>query len=406
VTRFRSVTIALIVLATPAVGQVTVTPNDPFFDRQVSFVSPGRPVTFDISSCRASLRTFDCSAGIDLNVGRAWALTTGSRDVIIAIIDDGFFYTHEDIGENIWANPGESGPDDRGYPRETNGRDDDGNGFVDDVVGWDFTFDDPDPDCYIFDGMLNTRIQPYWHSISAMGIIGAKGNNGVGVAGVNWSVSMMLLKIGMQGTWPREVADRAGKAARAIRYAADNGARVINWSGFLSKATAEDQATLKSAIDYAASKDVLLVLAAGNFGTDIDLPEHAVYPQCLDCDNILNVAEISFAGALDERSGRDRVSASCYGVQRVGVAALARNFTTDVRHARSTYSLGGGTSCAAPVVTGVAGLMLSVAPDLSYRQIKDIICRTARPMPALVGKVASGGAVDAYASVQAARQTN
>ena len=86
-----------------------------------------------------------------------------------------------------WKNPGETGLDKNGYAKETNGIDDASNGYIDDVMGWDFVFDDPDPDPYIFDGMDATKIQPYWHSISAMGIIGAKGNNGIGVAGINRS---------------------------------------------------------------------------------------------------------------------------------------------------------------------------------------------------------------------------
>lgn len=111
-------------------------------------------------------------------------------------LDDGFFCWHEDIAPNVWQNPGETGADDRGRDRRTNGVDDDRNGFVDDVVGWDFVCEDPDPDHYVYDGKDRTRTQPYWHSISALGIIGAKGDNGIGVAGINWTVSLMRLKIG------------------------------------------------------------------------------------------------------------------------------------------------------------------------------------------------------------------
>ena len=133
--------------------------------------------------------------------------------------------------------------------------------------GWDFAFDDPDPDCYIFDGMRRDSIQPYWHSISALGIIGAKGNNGIGVAGINWDVSMMLLKIGAQGIGRDEKdTERPGRAAKAIRYAADNGARVINWSGFVSDPTPAALEELRAAIEYAGKKNVLLVVGAGNSG--------------------------------------------------------------------------------------------------------------------------------------------
>ncbi len=377
-------------------------PNDRFFNRQISFSNPGGKLTVDTTSRRSSPQTFTSTKGIDLNILEAWKITTGSPDVVVAILDDGYFYNHEDIRDNIWANPGETGLDTDGFPKESNGVDDDGNGYVDDVCGWDFAFNDPDPDAYIYDGKFNHSIQPNWHSIEALGIIGARGNNGVGVAGVNWNVSMMLLKLCAQGTWSKDKFNRATNAAKAIRYAADNGARIINWSGFVSGATKEDLKVLEEAIAYAAEKDVLLVLGAGNFGTDIDKEENLLFPQCFDSDNILNVAEITFDGRLDEYSGRHRVSSSSYGAKRVQIASIGRNFSTGVHHATSTYGLGGGTSCAAPVISGVAGLMLSVNPDLSYLQLKEMLIRTAKKLPALEGKITSGGMVDAHAAVQAA----
>jgi len=106
------------------------------------------------------------------------------------------------------------------------------NGYDDDVMGWDFAFDDPDPDPYIYHAKNMNKIAPNWHSIPAMGIIGARGNNGRGIAGINWEVSMMLLKCGAQGDTGRF---RVERVAEAIRYAVDNGARVINWSGFVSE---------------------------------------------------------------------------------------------------------------------------------------------------------------------------
>lgn len=217
-----------------------VVPNDPYFKYQVSFLNPGGQIPIERTSIKPSPVALDATAGIDPSITRAWTISTGSREVVVAVLDDGFFYSHEDLAGNIWANPGESGSDATGHLKETNRVDDDGNGYVDDVVGWDFAFDDPDPDCYVFDGMRKDRIQPYWHSISALGIIGARGNNGIGVAGINWDLSMMLLKIGAQGIG-RDEKDtlRPGRAAKAIRYAADNGARIINWSGFVSMQRAD-----------------------------------------------------------------------------------------------------------------------------------------------------------------------
>ncbi len=162
--------------------------------------------------------------------------------------------------------------------------------------------------------MLKDRIQPYWHSISALGIIGARGNNGIGVAGINWDVSMMLLKIGAQGIGRNEKdTARPGRAARAIRYAADNGARVINWSGFVSDPTPEALAELKAAIEYAGRKNVLLVVGAGNSGLDVDRPENFTYPACFPLDNILTVAMIDFRGDLVRYKAGDRWLGSNYG---------------------------------------------------------------------------------------------
>jgi subtilisin family serine protease len=380
-----------------------IVPNDPYFKFQTSFLNPGGRITVERASTKPSPVTIDAVAGIDSNVTRAWTISTGRRGVVVAILDDGFFYAHEDLAGNIWANPGESGPDATGHARETNGVDDDGNGYVDDVMGWDFAFDDPDPDCYVFDGMDRTLIQPYWHSISALGIIGAKGNNGVGVAGINWDVSMMLLKIGAQGVGRNEKDTlRPKRAARAIRYAADNGARIVNWSGFVSYPTPEALAELRSAIEYAGRKGVLLVVGAGNSGLDIDRPENFTYPACFDLDNILTVAMVDFRGGLVRYQAGDRMLGSNFGPRNVDIAAVEESFSTFVENGRSAYRLAGGTSNAGPVAAGVAALALSVDPRLDAAALKKVLMDTVRRLPGLDGKVASGGLVDAYAALLAA----
>ncbi len=383
-----------------------VVPNDPYFKYQVSFLNPGGKIDIERTSIKPSPVTLDAVAGIDPDITRAWTISTGSRKTVVAILDDGFFYGHEDLAGNIWANTGESGPDASGHAKETNRVDDDGNGYVDDVMGWDFAFDDPDPDCYVFDGMSRDRIQPYWHSISALGIIGARGNNGVGVAGINWDVSMMLLKIGAQGIG-RDEKDtlRPGRAAKAIRYAADNGARIINWSGFVSDPTPEALAELKSAIEYAGKKNVLLVVGAGNSGLDIDRPENFTYPACFTLDSILTVAMIDFRGGLVVYEAGERRLGSNFGPVNVDIAALDENFTTDIENGRSTYRLSAGTSNSGPVVAGIAALALSVKPELSAVALKKLLMETATPVAGLAGKVGSGGMVNAYKALSAARKT-
>jgi len=404
--------IALLALPAAAVlasGQPSprpgVVPNDPFFKYQLTFLNPGGRLTVERTSIKPSPVTLEAKAGIDCGVTRAWAVSVGSRRVVAALLDDGFFYGHEDLQGNIWANPGESGPDATGHAKETNRADDDGNGYVDDVMGWDFAFDDPDPDAYVYDGKRRDRIQPYWHSISAMGIIGARGNNGLGVAGVNWEVSLMLLKIGAQGIGDGEAdALRPGRTAKAIRYAADNGAKVINWSGFVSDPAPEALAELRAAIAYAGSKGVLLIVGAGNSGLDIDRPENATYPACFDLDNILTVGMIDLTGELVRYTAGDRVLGSNYGVRNVDIAAPDETFTTDVENGRSTYRLAAGTSSSAPLVTGIAALALSVDPSLDAVSLKKLLMETAAPLPGLAGKVKCGGMVDAHRALLEAKR--
>ena len=378
-------------------------PDDPWFPQQASFWSPGGTAVLSRRSHRAGTDTLTIAPGIALEAPRAWALTTGSHAVIVALLDDGFFYRHEDIAGNLWHNPGESGRDASGLPHEANGVDDDGNGYVDDVIGWDFVFGDPDPDPYAFDGMDRSRIQPYWHSISAMGIIGAVGNNGIGVAGINWTVSLMPLRIGAQGIrrGERDTA-RVTTAARAIRYAVDNGARVINWSGYVDTRDPAELAPLRDAVAYAATRGVLLVTGAGNDGKDLDLDANCLYPQCFDLPNQIRVAQLALDGTRYRYSTGGQERGSNYGVRRVEIAAIGQHFSTDLYHDRSIYEMTNGTSSAGPVVAGVAALVLSVRPDLDATGLKDILIRSAVPLATLRGVVSSGGVVNAWRAVRLA----
>ncbi len=388
------VTISLLCLERQApAGQGQRIPNDPLFSREVSL--GGTP-----SSTDGDLRDRSLS-----QISRAWTVTTGSKNVVIAILDDGFCYLHPDLEKNIWRNPGESAVDENGVPKQVNGVDDDGNGYIDDVVGWDFVFNTPDVDCHVFDGMDRSRIAPYPHSMGAMGIIGAEGNNGIGVAGINWAVSMMLLRIGVQGTPAGQVdTQRVSRVVNAIRYATDNGARIINWSGFVRNARPEELAELHSAIHYAATRNVLVVTGAGNDLANLDDDRNcAQVPECFEAPNLIKVAEVAFDGSLYVASGK-YIGGSNYGAKRVDIAAVGENYTTEVsKGGMPTYGLTGGTSNAAPVVSGVAGLMLSVDPSLTAQEMKQILLETATPSVSLTGKVKSG-IVNAYAAVVAAQK--
>lgn len=377
-------------------------PNDPLFSEQCSFRPPGRCTGLRSSRLRERVPV-DVAAGAALNMPAAWALATGSKSVVVAVLDDGFFYRHEDIEPNLWRNPGESGLDSLGQPRETNGIDDDGDGYIDDVIGWDFAFDDPDPDPYVFDGMDRTRIQPYWHSLHALGIIGAKGNNAVGITGINWDVSLMLLKIGAQGTRRGEVDSlRAQRASRAIRFAADHGARVLNWSGFIDDTRPETVASLRDAIRYAAAHNVLVVVGAGNDRRDIDRDENCMYPQCIDEPNMLRVAQLAANGRLYEYDVGGQRRGSNYGARRVELAAMGEHFTTGLRDNNSTYEISNGTSNAGPVVAGVAALVLSARPALTTAELKKDLLESATILPALQWKVQGARAINPFGAVQRA----
>jgi thermitase len=406
--RFGAVVALLIFSASPAIRAQEKIPNDPHYKDQVSFHNPGGKIRINTRSYRPSLEEFDAVRGIDLNIEKAWAITTGSKSVVVALLDDGFCYNLPDVRDNIWHNPRETGTDQNGFAKETNELDDDHNGYIDDVVGWNFAFDSPDPDCHVFDGMDKTRIAIDWHSSSAMGIIGAKGNNGIGVAGINWDVSMMLLQIGAQGTARGEIdTKRIDRAVKAIHYAADNGARIINWSGFVDDTRPEKLAELQSAFQYAATKNVLIVVAAGNSFDDLDQDQNCkAPPECFEGANLLKVAEIDFRGELYRaRPNTKWVGGSNYGAKRVDIAAIAMNYTTFVKNGVAVYGLFSGTSNAAPVVSGVAALMLSVNPKLTTPQMKQLLLQTATKLPGLKGKAVSEGMVNAYEAVLAAKAT-
>jgi subtilisin family serine protease len=228
--------------------------------------------------------------GADIDAIKAWDITTGSTNVIIAVIDTGVAYNHPDLAENIWMNTNEVAG---------NGIDDDGNGYEDDIYGWDFIDNDGYPEDY--EG----------HGTHVAGTIAAVGNNGIGMAGVMWSAKIMPIRfLGISG-W----GDTA-KAAEAIRYAADNGARIINasWGG------GGYSQTLYEAIDYARSKDVLFIAAAGNEGKNSD--SYPFYPASYDLTNIISVA------ATDDDD--NLAYFSNYGANSVDLAAPGVNIYSSI----------------------------------------------------------------------------
>lgn len=269
----------------------------------------------------------------DVNAPEAWAISTGSKAVIVAIVDTGIDYFHEDLRDNIWINP-------REVPG--NGLDDDGNGYVDDNLGYDFVSGDNDP----FDDNQ--------HGTHVAGTVGAKGNNGLGTAGLCWEVSLMAVKA-FDENGNATVAD----AIAGIRYAVQNGARIINASWGLD----EKSRSLEEAALYAADAGVLMVAAAGNMRRELP-----TYPASFE--TVVSV------GATDERDLR--TDFSNFGPS-VDLAAPGGNIlSTFPEH---SYGVLSGTSMAAPLVSGTAALVLSRHPELRRQDLYDILINSVDPIP-------------------------
>jgi len=325
------------------------TPNDPEFFNQWSFHNTGQTV-LDISG----------TPGADIDAPGAWNISTGSDSVVVAVIDTGVLYNHSDLSANIWNNPGEI---------PGNGIDDDYNGYIDDLRGWNFITNASDP------------IDDNGHGTHVSGTVGAVGNNAIGVTGVNWHVKIMPLK----AFNPAGVGDTID-AIDAIRYANANGASVISnsWGG------PDYSQALKDAIDVSPA---VVVCAAGNSypGNDNDLIP--VYPASYNSSNIISVS------ASDQDD--NLASFSNFGFDSVDLAASGVNILSTLNVA-GAYGYKSGTSMATPHVSGVAALVKSVNQSLTAEQIKNIIISNVDSKVSLSGKVASGGRLNASRAVTAA----
>ncbi|POB14709.1 S8 family peptidase [Halobacteriovorax sp. DA5] len=291
-------------------------------------------------------------AGEDINATAAWNVETGDRDLVVAVIDTGVDYTHADLKANTWKNEGEIAG---------NGIDDDGNGFVDDVYGYDFANKDGDP----MDG--------HSHGTHCAGVIGAR-HNGTGIMGVMANVKIMSIKF-LSDSGSGETID----AISSIDYAVANGAKILSnsWGG------GEYSEALKESIQNARDKGVLFVAAAGNSSADNDA--RPTYPANYDVENVITV------GAMDGKGNRS--SFSNYGQDTVHVFAPGSNILSTVPGDR--YKKMSGTSMATPMVSGVLGLLLSKEEGLTFSQIKERIYSTSVPNAGLITK-AKSGRIEAY----------
>lgn len=285
----------------------------------------------------------------DIDAAVAWDTTTGDRSIVVAVIDSGVDLDHPDLVDNIWTNPNEI---------FGNGIDDDNNGYIDDINGWDFMDDDNDPNSTPVGDYNDTYVL---HGTHVAGIIGATGNNNQGVTGVNWEVSIMPLRIfGDNGE------SSTSAIIDAIAYAQANGADILNMSYGSYFASDLEEAAMAEA--YADG--ILSVAAAGN--DVVDLNTIPSYPVCYD--NVLGVA------AVDEVD--DAASFTNYGTDCVDLAAPGDNilstFYLDLTSTDFTEPYGwfSGTSMATPIVVGVAALLKSVDSSLDPATLTDLMVDT------------------------------
>ena len=341
----------------------------------------------------------------DNNVQGAWnaAGTKGSEQVIVAVIDTGVDYTHEDLVDNMWRNPGEMGIDANGQNRATNGIDDDGNGFADDVVGWDFGKGDNKPyDLHQTGFQLLLGGNP-GHGTHCAGNVAATGDNGKGIAGVAPNVKIMAMRF-----LTEEGQGTTEGAIGSIKYAVDNGAQILSNSWGSEGDGGDQQASqaLQDAIQYAMDNNVLFVAAAGNghqgVGYDNDTDPKPAYPASYPHDNIISVAALDSSDQLGSFSnwGRNTVDIGAPGVKVFSTVPDQVYQDTVIDIPGLITATWDGTSMATPHVAGAAALYLSANPNADWREIKNAIMNSVTPIGALNGKSVSNGKLNVLGLMQ------
>jgi len=299
----------------------------------------------------------------DIDAPEIWDILTGG-DVVVGVIDTGIEHTHEDLIANMWINPGEVPGD---------GIDNEGNGFIDDIHGWDFLNDDNDP------------IDDNSHGTHVAGTIAAAGNNGLGVAGVNWKAKLMALKfLGAGGSGP--TSDGIDALAYAIMMRRDFGVNVRLTSN--SWGSDAPSLALADMIAQSADEDMLFVAAAGNDARDTDATPH--FPSSFTNDNIISVAATD---RNDSRAGFSNFGAVSVDLGAPGVSILSTVLDNG-------YGTKSGTSMATPHVSGVAALLWNFGPAENYREIRDVILIGIDPIPALDGITVTGGRLNALKALE------
>ncbi len=306
-------------------------PDDPFFRRQWYLENVGQPDE------KENIGIPGCDIGMRL----AWKNWNPKGEIILAILDSGLDLKHEDIDPSVlWVNPGESGLDENGNDKATNGIDDDNNGYIDDVHGYNFVRKTPD----IQDDQ--------YHGTHCGAIVSAVRNNATGISGMNSGLKIMIVKIfGLGG--PLQSAE----IAKAVRYAVDNGAKVLS----NSYGTPSYTQAMHDAVEYTNDHGVLFVCASGNSRKDLDEPEEKDFPSCYGFPNQLVV------GATDNQ---DASTFANYG-SMVEIAAPGAHILSLMP--KNVYRTFSGTSQACPQVAAAATMVWSQNPEWNYQQVKDAL---------------------------------
>jgi len=320
---------------------VPILPHDPQFNDQWALANSGQ---------RGGTK------GADISATTAWAKTTGSDEVVVAVLDTGVDYNHEDLTENMWRRPEKMEPY---YDKEL--------GTIDDEFGFNAIDTTADP------------MDDNGHGTHCAGIIGAEGENDLGIAGVNWKVQIMPLKF-MNASGSGSTKD----AIEAINYVIERkkagvNVRIISASwGSTQKSRA-----LGDVIRKAYENDILFVAAAGNSTVDNDRTPH--YPSSYDSPNVISVAALDRNDAL--------ASFSNWGVKSVAIAAPGVDILSTWLD--NQYEEKSGTSMATPVVSGVAALVLAEHPHMTVDELKKKLLTSVDPVAALKGKTVTAGRINA-----------
>ncbi len=336
--------------------------NDPYFSLQWALQS-------------------DSYNDIDVDAKEAWDYydqnITSKRQVIVAILDTGVDYQHPDLAANMWKNP---------YEIPNNLIDDDNNGYVDDIYGWDFYNGDSSVCHY---NNTATEIKPDlhdndMHGTHCAGIIAGAVNNKVGITGLASNIDVKIMSVKMAGGSESDGTTYA--AILGIQYADSMGADICNMSWESNYYDEALEQVMKNS-------KMLFVAAAGNHSQDLN--ESPVYPACFELNNLITVGSVDESGEFSHFSN--------YGKKYVHVAAPGENILSTIVNDYKTLS---GTSMATPFVSAIAAMLYSTSDGLYASSVKDVILRSSKQLPSLEDKVMTYGLVSAYKSLQNSRELN